>query len=120
MTQTKRIKRDKPAKIRKIVSTTKKLVSERGYSAVTTHHIAEEAGVSVGLVYKYFPGGKPITVKIFSNQKGKIMGAQAVGDNAAQRINMIATAILANLNIEKKLFHANIIASTNNDYYGNY
>ena len=48
----------------------------------------------------YFPGGKPVTVKIFTNEKGKIMGAQSVGDNAAQRINTIATAILGGLDIE--------------------
>lgn len=48
----------------------------------------------------YFPGGKPITIKVFANDKGKIMGAQAVGDNAAQRINTIAAAILGGLNID--------------------
>jgi NADH oxidase (H2O2-forming) len=31
----------------------------------------------------YFPGGKPITIKVFANKDGKILGAQAVGDNAA-------------------------------------
>ena len=48
----------------------------------------------------YFPGGKPITIKVFANTDGKILGAQAVGDNAAQRINTIAAAILGNLDIE--------------------
>jgi NADH oxidase (H2O2-forming) len=48
----------------------------------------------------YFPCGKPITIKVFSNKDGKILGAQAVGDNAAQRINTIATAILGGLDIE--------------------
>jgi NADH oxidase (H2O2-forming) len=48
----------------------------------------------------YFPGRKPITVKIYSNKDGKILGAQAVGDNAAQRINTIAVAILGGLDIE--------------------
>ena len=48
----------------------------------------------------YFPGGKPITIKVFANKDGKILGAQAIGDNAAQRINTIAAAILGNLDIE--------------------
>jgi len=48
----------------------------------------------------YFPGGKPISIKIFANKDGKILGAQAVGDNAAQRINTMATAILGGLDIE--------------------
>ena len=48
----------------------------------------------------YFPGGKPITIKVYANKDGRILGAQAVGDNAAQRINTIATAILGGLDIE--------------------
>ena len=39
-------------------------------------------------------------VKVFANKEGKILGAQAVGDNASQRINTIAAAILGNLDIE--------------------
>lgn len=49
---------------------------------------------------EYFPGGKPITVKVFANNSKKIMGAQAVGCNAAQRINTFACAMLGNLDIE--------------------
>jgi NADH oxidase (H2O2-forming) len=39
-------------------------------------------------------------MKVFANSDGKILGAQAVGDNAAQRINIIAIAILGGLNVE--------------------
>jgi len=49
----------------------------------------------------YYPGGKQITIKAFSDKNGKILGAQAVGENAAQRINAFATAILGGLDIEK-------------------
>ena len=49
----------------------------------------------------YFPGGKPITIKILVDQyTGMIMGAQAVGRNAAQRINTFACAILGELDVE--------------------
>jgi NADH oxidase (H2O2-forming) len=48
----------------------------------------------------YFPGGKSISIKVFASNEGKILGAQAVGDNAAQRINTIATAILGGLDVE--------------------
>ncbi len=54
----------------------------------------------------YFPGGKPITIKVTVNQKdGRILAAQAVGENAAQRINTFSTAILGHLDVEtfKKL-----------------
>jgi len=50
---------------------------------------------------EYFPGGKPITLKITVNKKTKeIISAQAIGDKAAQRINTIACAMLNKMNIE--------------------
>jgi NADH oxidase (H2O2-forming) len=55
---------------------------------------------------EYFPGGKKITIKLNVDEKTKkILGAQAVGDKASQRINTFACAILADLDIEtlKKL-----------------
>lgn len=55
---------------------------------------------------EYFPGGKPITMKVIIDAKdGKILAAQAFGENAAQRVNTYATAILSSLTIDafKKL-----------------
>lgn len=55
---------------------------------------------------EYFPGGKPIEMKIGVHEEtGKILYAQAVGSNAAQRINVFACAILNEVNVEdfKKL-----------------
>ena len=49
---------------------------------------------------EYYPGGKPITVKVITDINGKILGAQAVGDKAAQRIDTFACAILAGFDIE--------------------
>jgi NADH oxidase (H2O2-forming) len=53
----------------------------------------------------YYPGGKPILIKVISDKNGRIIGAQAVGNNAAKRIDIFACAILGGLNIEllKKL-----------------
>jgi NADH oxidase (H2O2-forming) len=49
----------------------------------------------------YYPGGKPISVKILVDEyTGMIMGAQAIGDNAAQRVNTFALAILSQLDVE--------------------
>ena len=55
---------------------------------------------------EYFSGGQPIAIKVGVNEKtGQILTAQAVGSNAAQRINTFACAILNKTNIEdfKKL-----------------
>ncbi len=49
----------------------------------------------------YFPGGKPISLKItIDTISKKILSAQAIGENSAQRINTIACAILNNMDIE--------------------
>ncbi len=44
-----------------------------------------------------YAGGKEITMKIVCDDKGKIIGAQAIGRNAAREINVIALAIKAGL-----------------------
>ena len=54
----------------------------------------------------YFPGGKPILMKVGVHEgTEKIVSAQAIGTNAAQRINTFACAILNETNVEdfKKL-----------------
>lgn len=52
------VKRNKEAKIISIQDATCLLIETRGYEKVTIRDIAETAGVSIGLIYKYFPGGK--------------------------------------------------------------
>ena len=52
-------RRDKNKKIDKILETFKKLVNENGYEKLSTRHIAKVAGISVGIIYHYFPTGKP-------------------------------------------------------------
>ena len=49
---------------------------------------------------KYFPGGKSISLKVIADKKtGKILSAQAVGNNAAQRVNTFAAAIVCGMTI---------------------
>ena len=54
----KNVVRDKEAKIYSIVDAARTLIETTGYDEVTIRDIAASAGVSVGLIYKYFPGGK--------------------------------------------------------------
>jgi len=50
---------------------------------------------------EYYPGGKPITIKVIAHEEtGKILGAQAVGYDAAQRINTFACAVLSEMDVE--------------------
>jgi len=49
----------------------------------------------------YFPGGKPISIKVIVDEKtGRIIAAQAVGDKAAKRIDIFACAILGGMDVE--------------------
>ncbi|PNX48560.1 MAG: NAD(FAD)-dependent dehydrogenase [Thermoplasmata archaeon M11B2D] len=51
---------------------------------------------------EYFPGKNPITIKVaVHEQTGQILFAQAVGSNAAQRINTLASAILGKMTVEE-------------------
>lgn len=51
---------------------------------------------------EYFPKGEPITIKVNVDEKTeKIISAQAVGSNAAQRINVFACALLNNMTVEE-------------------
>ena len=51
---------------------------------------------------RYFPGTQPITVKIFAEKgTGRLLGGQIVGgEGAGKRIDTIATALHAGLNVE--------------------
>ena len=50
----------------------------------------------------YFPGGKSIVMKVGVHEEtGCILSAQAVGSNAAQRINTLACAILSKTSVEE-------------------
>ena len=53
----------KKATIQKIVRTTKMMILRDGYNAITTTKIAKEANISVGIIYSYFPEGKPAIAK---------------------------------------------------------
>jgi len=49
----------------------------------------------------YYPGAKQISLKLLFSPEGRILGAQAVGaDGADKRIDVISTAIHGNLNVE--------------------
>jgi AcrR family transcriptional regulator len=51
--------RDAEAKKRQILDAFADLVRDKGYSVITMREIANAAGVSVGIIYRYFPSGKP-------------------------------------------------------------
>ena len=76
MSEAKNKKKDEVAMKRKIFRITKRMIKERGYAKVSTNHIAKEAGVSIGYIYKLFEkkdsdaSGKP-SIRQFPVLKGK-------------------------------------------------
>ncbi len=68
--------------------------SERGFDPVS-------GKIKSGILPDYFPGGGEISIKvIFDRASGKILGAQAVGEGAAHRVNIISAAIEFGVPIE--------------------
>lgn len=55
--------RNKADKISAILGASKRLIEDLSYENVTIRDIAREADVSVGLIYKYFPAGKPDIIR---------------------------------------------------------
>ncbi|MGC8610375.1 MAG: FAD-dependent oxidoreductase [Thermoplasmata archaeon] len=52
-----------------------------------------------GLNRPKYTGGTEIIMKIICDESGKILGAQAIGDQASQKINVISMALRKNSNI---------------------
>ena len=44
-----------------------RMISERGYEATTLREIAKEAGVSVGLLYRYFPSKQAVIIALYDD-----------------------------------------------------
>jgi AcrR family transcriptional regulator len=49
----------------RLYDTAIRMVSERGYEATTLREIAKEAGVSVGLLYRYFPSKQAVIIALY-------------------------------------------------------
>lgn len=58
MTLNKKFTRNKQEKINLIYDTFFKLILKQGYHKTSTNHVAKSAKISIGTIYKYFPGGK--------------------------------------------------------------
>jgi AcrR family transcriptional regulator len=49
----------------RLYNTAIRMISDRGYEATTLRDIAKEAGVSVGLLYRYFPSKQAVIVALY-------------------------------------------------------
>jgi AcrR family transcriptional regulator len=51
----------------RLYATALAMIAERGYEATTLREIAKEAGVSVGLLYRYFPSKQAVIVALYDD-----------------------------------------------------
>src|SRR5687767_13748819 len=49
----------------RLYGTAIRMISARGYDATTLREIAREAGVSVGLLYRYFPSKQAVVIALY-------------------------------------------------------
>jgi len=49
----------------RLYATAMKLIAARGYEATTLREIAKDAGVSVGLLYRYFPSKQAVVIALY-------------------------------------------------------
>lgn len=70
----RKTRRNRQEKIDLIYKTFFNLVLELGYDRTSTNHVAKEAQISIGTIYRYFPNGKTdIILKYFENTKDIIL-----------------------------------------------
>jgi NADPH-dependent 2,4-dienoyl-CoA reductase/sulfur reductase-like enzyme/rhodanese-related sulfurtransferase len=86
-----------------------KLFDATAASTGLTEKAAKDAGFDVGvaIVHKdhhagYYPGGKPLTLKlVYEKKRGRLLGAQGFGEEGVdKRIDVIATALLGKLDLD--------------------
>jgi len=85
-TPTIKRKRNKEATIKRIINKTERMIKEKGYAKTSTNHIAKAAGVSIALIYKYFPNGKPDIVQQIRKKSLLFMGITNISDNNLEAV----------------------------------
>jgi AcrR family transcriptional regulator len=56
---------------KRLYETAIELIGRKGYEATTLRDVAETAGVSVGLLYKYFPGKRAVVLAFYDELSGE-------------------------------------------------
>lgn len=76
--------------VSRLLDATAKTIASRGLDGTTTNHIAEQAGVSIGSLYQYFPDKESLIEALLNHmgQQGSYRFRQQ-----AQRVNINAMAL---------------------------
>jgi AcrR family transcriptional regulator len=61
----------------RLYETAIRLISKHGYEATTLRNVADSAGVSVGLLYKYFPNKRAVVVELYDRLSAEFVSRVA-------------------------------------------
>ena len=75
-----------------------RLIAERGYEATTLRDIAERAGVSVGLLYRYFPSKRAVVLALY-DELSREYAEQVVRMSAGRWRDRFAFALETSLRV---------------------
>src|SRR6185295_11214806 len=82
------------ATIESVLEAAAQILVDEGYEGATTNRIAEQAGVSIGSVYQYFPNKESIVAELIERTLVKVMGTFVEGLSAISDVNVRAGAPL--------------------------
>jgi AcrR family transcriptional regulator len=57
----------------RLYETAIRLIARHGYESTTLRNVADNAGVSVGLLYKYFPNKRAVVVELYDRLSGEFV-----------------------------------------------
>ncbi len=75
-----------------------RLIGERGYEATTLRDIADEAGVSVGLLYRYFPSKSAVILALYDDLSAEY-ARRAAGSPAGKWRDRFVFALTTSLRV---------------------
>lgn len=60
------------ASVDRILNAARKMIGESGSSGLTTNHIADQAGVNISTLYRYFPNKEAIWIMLYEQSSARI------------------------------------------------
>jgi len=84
----------------RLYATAMRLIAQRGYEATTLRDIATEAGVSVGLLYRYFPSKQAVVIALYDELSAEY-ARQAAGMPSGRWRDRFIFALTTSLDVLK-------------------
>jgi AcrR family transcriptional regulator len=89
----------------RLYATALRMIGDRGYESTTLREIAKEAGVSVGLLYRYFPSKQAVVIALYDE-----LSADFVREAAAMRPGRWRDRFVFALETSLRVLHPNRVA----------